>query len=61
MRSLFLLAALSLHAEQFVLFDVTFPFTKADADNATPSKSHFYVKGPLINPPPPPQRRAPRP
>jgi len=36
-------------AAQFVLFDVTFPFTKADADNATPSKSHYYVKGPLIN------------
>ncbi len=44
------LLALSLHAEQFVLFDVTFPFTKADADNATPSQSHFYVKGPLISP-----------
>ena len=37
------------HAEQFVLFDVTFPFTKADADNATPSKSHYYVKGPMLN------------
>ena len=41
---------ISARAEQFVLFDVTFPFTKADADNATPSKSHYYVKGPLINP-----------
>ena len=41
-------AALS-RAEQFVLFDVTFPFTKADADNATPSKSHYYVKGPMLN------------
>lgn len=37
-------------AEQFVLFDVTFPFTKMDADNSTPSKSHFYVKGDAINP-----------
>jgi hypothetical protein len=36
-------------AEQFVLFDVTFPFTKADADNATPSKSHYYVKGDRLN------------
>ncbi|QEH35034.1 hypothetical protein OJF2_35790 [Aquisphaera giovannonii] len=36
-------------AEQFVLFDVTFTYTKADADNARPSKSHFYVKGDLIN------------
>lgn len=38
------------HAEQFVLFDATFTFTKADADNSTPSKSHYYVKGPAINP-----------
>src|SRR5437764_728268 len=37
-------------AEQFVLFDVTFTFTKADADNSQPSKSHFYVKGDLLNP-----------
>lgn len=38
------------HAEQFVLFDATFTFTKADADNSTPSKSHYYVKGPAVNP-----------
>jgi hypothetical protein len=31
-------------AEQFVLFDVTFTFTKQDADNSRPSKSHYYVK-----------------
>jgi hypothetical protein len=37
-------------AEQFVLFDVTFTFTKEDADNSRPSKSHYYVKGDLINP-----------
>jgi hypothetical protein len=36
--------------EQFVLFDVTFTYTKEDADNSKPSKSHFYVKGDLINP-----------
>lgn len=36
-------------AEQFVLFDVTFPFTQADAENSTPSKSHYYVKGPILN------------
>ena len=36
-------------AGQFVLFDVTFTFTKEDADNSTPSKSHYYVKGDLIN------------
>lgn len=34
---------------QFVLFDVTFDYTKADADGSTPSKSHFYVKDDLIN------------
>lgn len=37
-------------AEQFVLLDVTFTFTKADADNATPSKSHYYVKSDRLNP-----------
>ena len=37
-------------AEQFVLFDVTFPFTKMDADSSTPSKSHYYVKGDALNP-----------
>jgi hypothetical protein len=36
-------------AEQFVLFDVTFTYTKEDADNSKPSKSHYYVKGDLIN------------
>ncbi len=35
--------------DQFVLFDVTFTFTKDDAENSTPSKSHYYVKGDLIN------------
>lgn len=38
------------NVEQFVLFDVTFTFTKMDADNSTPSKSHYYVKGAAINP-----------
>jgi hypothetical protein len=37
-------------ADQFVLFDVTFPFSKMDADTSTPSKSHYYVKGAAINP-----------
>lgn len=36
--------------KQFILFDVAFTYTKADADNATPSKSHFYVTGNKINP-----------
>ncbi|MGB3531707.1 MAG: hypothetical protein WBB35_20300 [Saprospiraceae bacterium] len=36
-------------ANQFTLFDVQFTYTKADADSSKPSKSHFYVKGDLIN------------
>ena len=46
----FLLAAALCPGEQFVLFDATFTYTKADADNSTPSKSHYYVKGEAINP-----------
>ncbi|MHC5541659.1 hypothetical protein ACYOEI_25845, partial [Singulisphaera rosea] len=37
-------------AKQFVLFDVTFTFTKEDANTSKPSKSHYYVKGKAINP-----------
>jgi hypothetical protein len=53
---LFRIAALALTslstvcAEQFVLIDVTFTYTKSDADNAVPNKSHYYVKGDAINP-----------
>jgi hypothetical protein len=36
-------------AEQFVLFDVTFTYTKDDADHSKPSKSHYYVKGDKLN------------
>jgi hypothetical protein len=36
-------------AEQFVLFDETFTYTKEDADNSKPSKSHYYVKGKMLN------------
>ena len=53
----FLLAAVALlrpassaSAEQFVLFDVTFTFTKDDADNSKPSKSHYYITGKMLNP-----------
>ncbi|MDR3619003.1 MAG: hypothetical protein P4L85_06595 [Paludisphaera borealis] len=54
-RAVLLLAGLGLaaseaNAEQFVLFDVTFTFTKDDADNSKPNKSHYYVKGKDINP-----------
>ncbi len=48
--SALLLTPIAGRAEQFVLFDVTFTFTKMDADNSTPSKSHYYVKGKAINP-----------
>src|SRR6266849_6345463 len=37
-------------AAQFVLFDVTFTYTKMDADNSTPSKSHYYVRENALNP-----------
>src|SRR5437870_858640 len=37
-------------AAQFVLFDVTFTYTKMDADNSTPSKSHYYVRDNALNP-----------
>jgi hypothetical protein len=37
-------------ANQFVLIDVTFTFTKEDAENSTPSKSHYYVRGDHVNP-----------
>ncbi|HTE30342.1 MAG TPA: hypothetical protein VK666_08205 [Chryseolinea sp.] len=36
--------------KQFLLFDVQFTYTKSDADNSTPSKSHYYVTGNKINP-----------
>lgn len=37
------------NAQQFVLFDATFTFTKDDADNSKPSPSHYYVRDKLIN------------
>ena len=37
-------------ADQFVLFDVTFTYTKDNADNSKPSKSHYYVKADQLNP-----------
>jgi len=44
------LAAGTAQAEQFVRFDATFTFTKADADNSKPSPSHYYVRDKLMNP-----------
>lgn len=40
--------ATSCWAEQFVLFDVTFTYTKEDTDNSKPSKSHYYVKSKML-------------
>lgn len=37
-------------ASQFLLFDAEFTYTKSDADNAVPSKSHYYVTGDMLNP-----------
>ena len=37
-------------ANQFVLIDATFTFTKEDADNSKPSQSHYYVRGDKVNP-----------
>ncbi len=37
-------------ADQFVLFDVVFTYTKEDADTSKPSKSHYYVREPALNP-----------
>src|SRR4051812_16748199 len=45
----FLLATASAQAQQFVLFDATFTFTKDDADNSKPSKSHYYGEGKMMN------------
>lgn len=47
---LLLTSAAFSRAEQFVLFDVTFTYTKADADNAKPNPSHYYVKSDRLNP-----------
>ncbi len=43
------LGASTVQAEQFVLFDVTFTFTKEDADNSKPSPSHYYVRDKRMN------------
>lgn len=42
-------APCTIQAEQFVLFDATFTFTKHDADNSKPSPSHYYVRDKLMN------------
>jgi len=37
------------NATQFVLFDAEFSYSKEDADNSSPSKSHFYVTCEMLN------------
>src|SRR5688572_31786946 len=44
-----LATASAARAEQFVLFDASFTFTKEDADNSKPSKSHYYVRDKMLN------------
>ena len=43
------IGASSAMADQFVLFDATFTFTKNDADNSKPSPSHYYVRDKMMN------------
>jgi hypothetical protein len=45
-----ILCAQSVESNQFVLFDKEFTYTKSDADNSVPSKSHYYIKGEMLNP-----------
>lgn len=44
-----LLSGTGARAQQFVLFDATFTFTKEDADNSKPSKSHYYVRDKMLS------------
>ncbi|HEY2909836.1 MAG TPA: hypothetical protein VGI99_06295, partial [Gemmataceae bacterium] len=44
-----LLASSTASAQQFVLFDTAFTYTKKDADNSKPSKSHYYLRDKKIN------------
>jgi hypothetical protein len=54
MRAILLLAVMTwlgvARAAQFVLFDVTFTYTKEDADKSKPNKSHYYLKADKLNP-----------
>jgi hypothetical protein len=42
-------ASPAVSAQQFLLFDSTFTYTKEDADNSKPSKSHYYVRDKILN------------
>lgn len=42
------LATSHARAEQFTLMDVTFTFTKNDADTSSPSQSHYYVTSDML-------------
>ncbi len=45
-----ILRAQSDEPKQFILFDKEFTYTKSDADTSAPSKSHYYIKGGMLNP-----------
>ncbi|HEY2903187.1 MAG TPA: hypothetical protein VGL59_21575 [Polyangia bacterium] len=45
-----LLGAPAARADQFVFLDVTFTYTKMDADTSSPDKSHYYVYLNRLNP-----------
>lgn len=46
---MYVMTGTACHAEQFVLFDTTFTYTKHDADTSKPHESHIYLKGGKIN------------
>lgn len=46
---LLLMGAPLARADQFVLCDVTFTFTKDDAFNSKPNQSHYYARGGALN------------
>jgi hypothetical protein len=37
------------HAEQFVLFDALFTYTKMEADTGSPNKSHVYIRDRMVS------------
>ena len=49
LAALILTLASPCFADQFVLFDVTFPFTQQDALNSKPNQSHYYVTEPTLS------------
>lgn len=48
--SILLIIAQSCKPSQFVLFEKEFVYTKENADNSSPSKSHYYITESDLNP-----------